>query len=363
MKIEAVETSHYLIPLPTTLTDSTHGEITHFTLVTAKIRCATGEEGVGYTYTVGRSGGGAIRVLLEQDLAPWLIGQDPRQIERIWEGMWWRLHYVGRGGVVVFAMSAIDVALWDLRARCAGEPLWRFLGGHNNRAKVYAGGIDLLFTLDALFEQTQGFLDRGFRAIKMKVGRENLAEDVERVAAMREFLGPEIPLLVDANMRWSVEKALQASRALAPYDIIWLEEPTIPDDVEGHARILHEGGLPIAAGENLRTIYEFQKMMAREAVSFPEPDVSNIGGITAWMKVAHMAEAHNLPVTSHGVHNLHVHLLAAVPNASYLEAHGFGLEAFIQHPLEIQSGYATAPDRPGHGVEFDWDALESHRVN
>jgi L-alanine-DL-glutamate epimerase-like enolase superfamily enzyme len=362
MEIEAIQAGHYIIPLPKTLTDATHGEITHFTLVTALVRCAAGEEGVGYTYTVGRTGGAAVYAMLTQDLIPFLIGKDPRRVEQLWKQMWWHLHYVGRGGIAAFAMSAIDIALWDLRARRAGEPLWRFLGGHSNRVRVYAGGIDLLFTLDELRAQAQGFLERGFRAIKMKVGRERLGEDVARVAAMRDFLGPDISLMVDANMRWSVEQAIAASRLMAPYDVTWLEEPTIPDDVDGHARILREGALPIAAGENLRTIYEFQRLIGRGAVSFPEPDVSNVGGITAWHKVAHLAQAHNLPVTSHGVHNLHVHLLAAMPNASYLEAHGFGLEAFIHHPLPIHDGYATAPDRPGHGVAFDWDALEAHRV-
>ena len=362
MKIESIQAGHYLIPLPTVLTDSMHGEMTHFTVVTARVRSSTGAEGVGYTYTVGKTGGSAVHAMLEQDLIPFLIGRDPRRTEQIWEQMWWRLHYVGRGGIASFAISAVDIALWDLCARCANEPLWRFLGGHTNRARVYAGGIDLLFTLDELCKQAEGFLEHGFRAIKMKVGRERLSEDVERVAAMRKLLGPEIPLMVDANMRWSVEQAIRASRLFAEHDVTWLEEPTIPDDIEGHARILREGSLPIATGENLHTIYEFQKMIAGGGVSFPEPDVSNIGGITAWMKVAHMAEAFNLPVTSHGVHNLHVHLLSAIPNASYLEAHGFGLDAFIQHHLEIQEGYATAPDRPGHGVEFDWDALESCRV-
>ena len=343
------------------VSDSTHGEMTHFELITVRLRCDDGSEGLGYTYTVGR-GGGAIHALLDQELVEFLVGVDPGQIERLWEQMWWRLHYVGRGGIVAFAISAVDVALWDLRARRAGEPLWKLLGGHSNRVKAYAGGIDLQFSLEALLEQATAFIDRGFRAIKMKVGRERLSEDVVRVAAMRELLGLDVPLMVDANMRWSVEQAIRASHALAEYDVYWLEEPTIPDDVEGHARILREGSLPIAAGENLRTVYEFQKMIARRAVSFPEPDLSNVGGVTAWMRVAHLAEAFNLPVTSHGVHDLHVHLLAAVPNASFLEAHGFGLEAFIRHPLEIRDGYATAPDRPGHGVAFDWDTLEHHRA-
>ena len=362
MNIDSIQVDHFEIPLPAVLSDSTHGKIRHFGVVTAQVRTVGGAEGLGYTYVVGKTGGAAIATLIEKDLAPMLAGSDPRRVEQLWEKMWWRLHYVGRGGIAVFAISAVDVALWDLKAKLASEPLWRLLGGHSGKARVYAGGIDLDFSLDELAEQTKRNLERGFRAIKMKVGRERLAEDVERVAAMREFLGPEIPLLVDANMRWSVEQAIRASKAFAEHDVYWLEEPTIPDDIQGHARIARDGALPIATGENLHSIYEFQKMIAGGGISFPEPDLSNLGGVTAWMKVAHLAEAYNLPVTTHGVHDLHVHLLAAVPNASFLEAHGFGLEAFIRHPLEIDEGVVTAPERAGHGIEFDWDALEPHRA-
>lgn len=362
MKISSVDTRLYHIPLPTVLTDSMHGQMRHFAVVTAQVRTDDGAEGLGYTYTVGKTGGSAVLALIRDDLAPVLTGADPRRIEQLWKKMWWHLHYVGRGGVASFAISAVDVALWDLKAKLAEEPLWRFLGGHANRAKVYAGGIDLELPMDQLARQTERNLERGFRAIKMKVGRDRLAEDVERVAEMRRLLGPDVPLMVDANMRWSVEQAICACRAFAEYDVYWLEEPTIPDDVEGHRRIQTEGRLPIATGENLHTLYEFQKMIASGGVSFPQPDVSNIGGVTGWLRVAHLAEAHNLPVTTHGVHDLHVHLLAAVPNASYLEAHGFGLEAYIREPLEIEDGWALASDRPGHGVEFDWEALEQHQA-
>lgn len=360
MKIESVECELFYIPLPHVLTDSTHGEMHHFSLVTVRVRCDDGSEGLGYTYTVGKTGGSSVLALLTHDVVPLLVGEDPRRIERLWEQMWWALHYVGRGGIASFAISAVDVALWDLKSRQAGEPLWRFLGGHSNRVRAYAGGIDLQLSLDELQAQTQANLDRGFRAIKMKVGRERLADDVERVAAMREFLGPDIPLMVDANMRWSVEYAIRAAREFRNYNIYWLEEPTIPEDFEGHRRVQTEGGLAVASGENLHTIYEFQKLIEAGGAAFPEPDVSNIGGVTAWLKVARLAEAHNLPVTSHGVHDLHVHLLAAVPNDSFLEAHGFGLEAFLREPLPIEDGFATAPDRPGHGVEFDWSRLREH---
>lgn len=361
MKIESVTSNLYYIPLPEVLTDSTHGIMEHFALITVQIRDSEGTEGLGYTYTVGKTGGAATLAMLENDIAHRLIGDDPDQIETIFEKLWWSLHYVGRGGIASFAMSAVDVALWDLKSKRAGQPLWRFLGGSDSRVRAYAGGIDLQLPLDRLEQQTQANLDRGFRAIKMKVGRDQLCEDIARVEAMRKFLGPDLPLMVDANMRWSVDQATEAARSFKEYNIYWLEEPVIPEDFDGHQKVLAEGGVPIASGENLHTIYEFEKLISAGGVSYPEPDVSNVGGITTWLKVAKLAEKAGLPVTSHGVHDLHVHLLAAVPNASFLEAHGFGLERFLEFPLEIEEGFATAPDRPGHGVSLDWEALAYHR--
>jgi L-alanine-DL-glutamate epimerase-like enolase superfamily enzyme len=197
----------------------------------------------------------------------------------------------------------------------------------------------------------------------MKVGRPALREDVERVSRMREHLGSEFPLMVDANMKWSVDEAIRAARALQEFDLVWLEEPTIPDDVAGHARIVRDGGMPVAAGENLHTLYEFQHLIGAGGVTYPEPDVSNCGGYTVFRKICALAEAHNLPVTSHGVHDLTVHALASVPNRTYMEAHGFTLSRYISEPLVIADGYALAPDRDGHGIELDLGALESHRVD
>jgi L-alanine-DL-glutamate epimerase-like enolase superfamily enzyme len=361
MLIRDVRAGHYRIPLPVALSDSTHGTITAFELITVRVRDAEGAEGVGYTYTVG-AGGAAIHALVAHDIAPLLTGKDADRIERLWQTMWWALHYGGRGGAQGLAISAVDIALWDLRARRQDAPLWRVLGGFDPQVPCYAGGIDLDFTIDALLRQTDENLKRGFRAIKMKVGRSRLHEDVERVRAMREHLGAGFPLMVDANMRWSADEAIRAARALVPFEPVWLEEPTIPDDVPGHARIVREGGLPIAAGENLRTLYEFRQLIVAGGVTFPEPDATNCGGVTAFMKVCHLAEAFNLPVTSHGAHDLTVHLLAAAPNRSYLEAHGFGLDRFIAEPLRIEEGMALAPDRPGHGIELDWKALDAHRA-
>jgi L-alanine-DL-glutamate epimerase-like enolase superfamily enzyme len=271
------------------------------------------------------------------------------------------MHYGGRGGPTVLALSAFDIALWDLKAKRLGQPLWKLLGGHDPRIPCYAGGIDLDLPLGKLLEQTSDNLGRGFRAIKMKVGRDRLSEDVERVKAMREFLGADFPLMVDANMKWTADEAIRAARAFLPFEPLWLEEPIIPDDVAGHVRIVREGGLPVATGENFRTLWEFKQMIASGGVTFPEPDVTNCGGVTPFMKVAHLAEAFNLPVTSHGAHDITVHLLGAVPNRSYLEAHGFGLDRYIEQPLRIEDGFAVCPDRAGHGIVFDWKALEAIR--
>ncbi len=361
MTIASLESVCYRIPLPVALSDSTHGTMTHFELITARVTDRDGAEGVGYTYTVGASGV-AVQQIVERYLRPVLLGRESDRIEALWQSMWWTLHYGGRGGPVSLAISAVDIALWDLAAKRAGKPLWRLLGGFDPRVPCYAGGIDLEFSLDRLLAQSDDFRKQGFRAIKMKVGRPRLSEDVERVRAMREHLGEDFPLMADANMKWSVDQAIRAARALADFRLVWLEEPTIPDDVAGHVRIVREGGQPVATGENLHTLWEFKQMIAAGGVTFPEPDVTNCGGVTAFLKVAHLAEAYNLPVTSHGAHDITVHLLAAVPNRSYLEAHGFGLDRFIAEPMRIEDGLAIATERPGHGVAFDWKAMAPFAV-
>jgi L-alanine-DL-glutamate epimerase-like enolase superfamily enzyme len=359
--IQSISTGFFRVPLPEVLTDSMHGVMRDFELVTVVLRDEEGAEGTGYTFTVGRNGG-AIANTIASEVTGIVLGLDADMIEAIWNRLWWETHYGGRGGPTVLALSAVDMALWDLKARRLSQPLWKLLGGFSDRVPCYAGGIDLELPLPQLLAQTDRNLARGFRAIKMKVGRKRLSEDVERVAAMREHLGHDFPLMADANMKWTVDEAIRAARAFAPYDLTWLEEPISPDDVAGHARVVREGGLPVAAGENLRTVWDFKHLIASGGVTFPEPDVTNCGGITHFMKIAHLAEAFNLPVTSHGAHDVTVHLLAAVPNRSYLEAHGFGLDRYIADPLRIEEGFAIAPSTPGHGIMFDWTALARIRA-
>jgi L-alanine-DL-glutamate epimerase-like enolase superfamily enzyme len=252
-KIAALDANHYRIPLEIALTDSTHGVMNSFELITVRIRDSEGGEGVGYSYTTGRNGG-AIHDILAREIPDIVRDADADRIEHLWSKIWWALHYGGRGAPAVLALSAVDIALWDLKARRAGMPLWRLLGGNDPAVPCYAGGIDLELTADELIRQTDSNLAKGFRAIKMKVGRPRLAEDVAKLAAMRRHLGDGFPLMVDANMKWSADEAIRAARAFLPCDPLWLEEPLVPDDVAGHVRVVREGGLPIATGENLRSL-------------------------------------------------------------------------------------------------------------
>ncbi|MEO0363510.1 MAG: mandelate racemase/muconate lactonizing enzyme family protein, partial [Pseudomonadota bacterium] len=262
--IDRVDADLYLIPLKETLTDSMHGEMRGFEIISARVTDAEGAEGVGYTFTCGRNGGAVLATMRE--IAEIVAGEDAERIEHLWRKVWWATHYGGRGGPTVLALSAFDIALWDLAAKRAGRPLWRHLGGADPEVKAYAGGIDLMLTADELIAQTEANLAKGFRAIKMKVGRDRLAEDVKKVAAMRAFLGDGFPLMLDANMKYTADEAIRAARAFAPHDPFWLEEPVEPDDVQGNARVVAHGGLPVANGENLRTLHDFKTFIAAGAV-------------------------------------------------------------------------------------------------
>jgi L-alanine-DL-glutamate epimerase-like enolase superfamily enzyme len=359
-KIESVRTDLYRPPNPKPYSDSTHGVMTEFELLTVRVRDSDGAQGMGYTYTV-TAGGSAIRAMIDDYLTTRLIGQDADLTEKLWQDMWWHLHYAGRGGHLTSAISAIDIALWDLRARRAEQPLWRYLGGSDPAVPVYAGGIDLGLSIDELLDQSDHFQQLGFRAIKMKVGRRNSREDVERATRMRQHLGDSFPLMVDANMRWTADQAVTMSRALGDLGLVWLEEPTIPEDVAGHARVVREGSVPVAAGENLHTLYEFESYLSAHAVSYPEPDVTNCGGVTVFRKIAALAEARNLLLTSHGAHDITVQLMAATPNRTYMEMHGFSLDPFLAEPLQVVDGQVHVSEGPGHGIELEWDRLERFR--
>jgi L-alanine-DL-glutamate epimerase-like enolase superfamily enzyme len=358
LNIERIETAYYRLPLEPT-GDAGHGAIDSEELITLALH-AEGLTGHGYTYTIGR-GGRAVLALIDHDLAPLLLGQDAGDIQGLWSLMWQRLLYVGRGGVASFAIAAVDVALWDLYGQRERKPLYALLGAEARAIPAYGSGVDLPKSLDRLLEQTEGFLARGFPGVKVKIGRRDPREDEQRVGAVRKLIGDGVDLMVDANMTWSADEALERGRRLEQFGLYWYEEPTIPEDVAGHARLARELEVPIALGESLHSPYEFRRYVDEQAVEVLQIDPITNGGITASLKALAMADAAKLKTSSHYTDELSAHLLCASRSPVYLEKHAFALDAYLQEPQQVVNGHVRPTETPGTGMRFDARALEPYR--
>ena len=292
-RIEPSRSCRSTSPPKVVRTDAIQAFVTQETPI-VRIRCDDGAEGVGYSYTIG-TGGSSVVALLRDHLAPKLIGRDPDCIEAIWKDLFFHTHATAVGAITSLALAAIDTALWDLRCKRAGLPLWKAAGGAQPQVPVYTteGGW-LQLPVDALVAQTVAAKAQGFRGAKLKVGKPHLSEDVARLAAVREAVGGAFEIMVDANQCFTVSEAIRRARAFEPFGLAWLEEPLPAEDLGGHVELAAHTAIPIAVGESLYHPAHFREYLARRACSIVQVDCARIGGITPWLKVAHLAETFNV---------------------------------------------------------------------
>jgi L-alanine-DL-glutamate epimerase-like enolase superfamily enzyme len=321
-----------------------------------RITDADGVTGTGYSYTIG-TGGPSVMRLIDRSLAPALIGRDASMVEQIWRDLLFLTHATTVGALTSIALAAIDTALWDLRCRKAGLPLHVMAGGAKDRIPLYTteGGW-LHIDKSALIDDAIRAKEDGFGGAKVKVGRP-IHEDVDRIGAVRDAVGPGFEIFTDANQAFNVDEAIRRARHYEGLDIGWLEEPLPADDIEGHVRLARSTSVPVAIGESLYSVLHFREYLQRGACSVVQVDVGRVGGITPWLKTAHMAEAFNIPVCPHFLMELHVGLCCAVPNARWVE-YIPQLDAITTMGMTIRDGYALPSSEPGLGIAWDVAGIE-----
>lgn len=317
-----------------------------------------GASGTGYSYTIG-TGGPSVMALLDQTLAPALIGRDPDRIEQIWRDLLFTTHATAVGAITSLALAAIDTALWDLKCKKAGLPLWKAAGGSRNRIPLYTteGGWLHLET-QALVDDALAMQAKGFKGSKIKIGCEHISQDAARLGAVRDAVGDGYEIMTDANQSFTLSEAIRRARVLEEHGVGWFEEPLSADDVNAHVELSRRTSVPIAVGESLYSLSQFKDYLRTGAASIVQVDVARIGGITPWLKVAHLAEAFNVQVCPHFLMELHVSLVCAVPNAKWLE-YIPQLDSVTGEVMQIEDGSAVPFDEPGLGIRWEWDAINA----
>ena len=356
MKITAIRTREIEIPFPEPIGTSIH-RISSVAALLVWLETDDGVTGESYLWTIGVHKLPVLAAMV-QALSGTVIGRDPRDTEALYVDMWREINFLGHKGVTIFGIAAIDWACWDIRGKALGLSVGRLLGRVRDRVPAYAsGGLWATMTIEGLQAQAQAFVAQGFRAVKMRVGLPEIAADLERVAAVREAIGPGIDLMVDANQGLDVTHAIRLGRGLERFGLAWFEEPVQAHDLAGSARVAAALDTPVASGETEYARYGFQDMLERGAADILMPDLERAGGVSEWLKIAHMAAAHDIPVSPHIFTEHSLQLCAAVANVTYSE-HMPWFEALFREQMEMVDGELVIPDRPGMGFTFDPVAVE-----
>jgi L-alanine-DL-glutamate epimerase-like enolase superfamily enzyme len=366
MKIARIDADLLRLPMPRPmLSGSSSGAggkpVDHINMPLVRITTDDGITGIGYAWSL-MGGGLATRSILVEDFAPHLLGENPLDHERLWQKLYRKLQSVGRAGVVIQAQAAVDLALWDIKGKVAGLPVYKLMGGMRERAPVYGSdGGWLYMTVDEMLAEFRAYLDKGMMGIKMKVGHADPGVDIERVQAVRDGLGPDAWIAVDANQQWNVEQAMKAGRAFEKANIAWLEEPLICEDIPGHARLARDLDIAIAMGETLGSRHEFNRYLQQDAADVLQPDIIRVGGITETVKVVTLAEVNGKAVAPHHMMETTIQIACGVMREGPIEYMPW-LSAAFPDGAAIEGGYMYPSKRPGLGLEIADEAIERYRV-
>ncbi len=367
MKIEKVEAFAISIPLRAAVSDAVR-RITHRDSLIVRIRTTDGLEGVGFT--LGYDGSKAMVSMVDTIFRPILEGAGALDAERLWAEMYRQSIQAGRRGAALRAISAIDIALWDLRGKAARMPVMHLLGVHSTHLRCYATGGYYREgqTVDELVREMAGYVEQGFTAIKLKVGKLSATEDEARLSGVRKELGDDIEILLDANGGWpDSNTAISTLRRLEQHRPYWIEEPVRADNIAAMARIAAALDIPVATGELESTRWAFAELLARQAADILQPDATVVGGVGEWLKVAHMAAAFDVPIAPHYNWDIHTQLVASIPNGLFVEyfVRGSDVKVFdevLENPIYPVDGYLTPRTEPGFGLIYREEKLQQYRI-
>jgi L-alanine-DL-glutamate epimerase-like enolase superfamily enzyme len=352
-RVREVRLRSVRLPLPTPISDAKvltgrQQPMTEVVMLFAEVSTTDGLTGLGFSYS--KRAGGPAQFEHAKEVAPALIGEDPSDIERLWTKLVWAGASVGRSGASTQAIAAIDNALWDLKAKRANLSLAKLLGAHRDTVACYNTSGGFLHTpIEGVLENASAAVARGIGGIKLKVGQPDSRLDLQRVAAVREHLGPDVPLMVDANQQWDRATAVRVGRQLEQFDLVWIEEPLDAYDHAGHARLADALDTPVATGEMLTSVREHAELIAAGGCDTIQPDAPRIGGITRFRTLMTLADQAGLSLAPHFAMELHVHLAAAYPREPWVE-HFEWLEPLFDERIDISGGRMVVPTRPGIGL-------------
>ena len=368
MKITNVSTTALLYPHAMAIQDATEPPPRSGTggrgQLFVHIHTDEGFEGLG----IGQATPG-VREVIETELKDLLIGQDCFSIEKLWNDIFWHVRRYGPKGIAFCALSAVDIGLWDLKAKALGLPLYKLLGPYTESVPIYGSGGWTNLTEEELVAEMTGYLEQGIKRVKMKVAKDfgkSEREDIQRLAAVRKAVGDDVAIYIDANSGYYAKQAIYMAKEFERFQVGWFEEPVLADDIRGMAEIRQAINIPLATGENEYTKYGFRELIASGGADIVQPDVARVGGVTEWIKVAHIAHAFNLPVAPHAVQLVHLHLACATPNLKVVEYMNTSLEVdgvwYTEFPQQRDGMWSPFPDKPGLGLELDSHAVEKWAV-